>query len=58
MDPTRKTASIVGWLFIVTFVAGIPPALFLYTPILDDARYIVGGGADNRVALRSSARGA
>jgi hypothetical protein len=51
MDPTRKTASIVGWLFIVTFVVSIPAALFLYTPILDDARYIAGAGADNRVAL-------
>jgi hypothetical protein len=36
---------------IITFVAGIPPALLLYTPVLDDARYIVGAGADNRVAL-------
>jgi hypothetical protein len=50
MDP-RKTALVVGWLFIITFVASIPPALFLYTPILDDARYILGAGADNRIAL-------
>jgi hypothetical protein len=51
LESTRKTAWIVGWLFIVTFVASIPAALFLYTPILDDARYIAGAGADNRVAL-------
>ncbi len=41
----------MGWLFIVTFVTSIPAALFLYTPILDDARYIAGAGADNRIAL-------
>ena len=48
---TRKIARITGWLFIVTFVAGIPPALALYLPVLDDARYVLGGGADTRIAL-------
>ena len=48
---TRKTARIAGWLFIVTFVAGIPPALFLYTRVLDNARYVLGAGADTRIAL-------
>lgn len=48
---TRKTARIAGWLFIVTFIAGIPPALSLYLPVLDDARYVLGGGADTRIAL-------
>ena len=48
---TRKTAWIAGWLFIVTFVAGIPPALSLYLPVLDDPRYVLGGGADTRIAL-------
>ena len=48
---TRKTAQLVGWLFIITFVAGIPPALSLYLPVLDDARYIVGAGADTRIAF-------
>src|SRR5688572_17240427 len=48
---TRKTARLVGWLFIITFVAGIPPALSLYLPVLDDARYIVGAGADTRIAF-------
>jgi hypothetical protein len=51
MDPTRRTAAVTGWLFIITFVAGIPPALLLYTPILDDARYILGAGVDSRIAL-------
>ena len=47
----RKAVRIAGWLFIVTFVAGIPPALVLYTPVLDHAGYVLGGGADARVAL-------
>jgi hypothetical protein len=51
VDPTRRTALIVGWLFIITFVVSIPAALLLYTPVLDNARYIVGAGADNRIAL-------
>ncbi|MDP9341582.1 MAG: DUF4386 domain-containing protein [Actinomycetota bacterium] len=38
-------------LFIITFVTSIPAALVLYTPVLDHARYIVGAGADNRIAL-------
>jgi hypothetical protein len=42
---------VAGVLFIITFVVSIPAALFLYTPILDHARYIVGGGSDNRIAL-------
>jgi hypothetical protein len=51
MDSDRKAARLVGWLFIITFVAGIPPALSLYLPVLDDARYIVGAGADTRIAF-------
>jgi hypothetical protein len=51
VNPLRRTAFVAGLLFLVTFVAGIPPALLLYTPVLDDARYIVGAGADNRIAL-------
>jgi hypothetical protein len=51
MDPTRKIARLAGWLFIITFVVSIPPALFLYTPLLDHVHYIVGAGADNRIAL-------
>src|SRR5919202_2352707 len=51
MDPTRKTARIAGVLFILTFVTSTPAALWLYTPVLDDASYILGAGADARVAL-------
>jgi hypothetical protein len=51
MDSDRKAARITGWLFIVTFVASIPAALWLYLPVLDDARYVLGGGADTKIAL-------
>ena len=36
---------------MITFLAAIPPVLFFYTPVLDDANYIVGAGADARVSL-------
>jgi hypothetical protein len=39
-------------LFVITFIASIPPVLFLYGPLLNDPRYILGGGAaDNGLAL-------
>jgi len=37
-------------LFLITFATSIPPFVYHYVPVLDDPRYIVGGGgADNRV---------
>jgi Domain of unknown function (DUF4386) len=51
MDTTRKTARLAGVLFIITFLTSIPAALVLYTPVLDHANYILGAGADTRVAL-------
>src|ERR1700735_132871 len=50
MSPTRKTALIAGVLFLITFITSIPAALLLYSPVLDHANYIVGTGADTRVA--------
>ena len=50
MDP-QKTAKIAGWLFIVTFVASIPAFFICYKPLLDHPNYIVGAGADGRIAL-------
>ena len=37
-------------LFLITFITSIP-AYFFYVPVLDDPRYIVGGGADTSVAF-------
>jgi hypothetical protein len=51
MDRTRRIAFVTGALFIITFVTSIPAALVLYTPVLDNANYIVGAGADTGVAL-------
>jgi hypothetical protein len=43
----QKIARVTGVLFVITFIASIPPVLFLYGPVLDDPRYILGGGADD-----------
>jgi hypothetical protein len=51
MDRTRRIAFVTGVLFIVTFLTSIPAALFLYLPVLDDANFIVGAGAEGGVAL-------
>jgi hypothetical protein len=51
MNP-QKIARVTGVLFVITYIASIPPVLFLYGPLLDDPRYIVGGGAaDNGASL-------
>ena len=52
-QPTREQqqrARIFGVLFALTFVTSIA-ALLLYDPVLNDADYILGGGADTRVQL-------
>jgi hypothetical protein len=47
----NRTARIAGALYLVTFVAGIPPALFLLDPVLSDPDYVLGSGADTQVLL-------
>jgi hypothetical protein len=48
----QEIARVTGVLFLITFITSIPPVLFLYGPLLDDPRYIVGGGgADNGASL-------
>jgi hypothetical protein len=47
----RKIALVTGVLFVITFFTSIPPFVFLYVPVVDDPRYIVGAGADTSVAL-------
>jgi len=51
MTSTRRTATIAGWLFIVTIVASIPAAFVFYGPVLNDATYILGAGADIKVRM-------
>jgi hypothetical protein len=51
VDSYRSTARWTGIWFILTFVASIPAALYLYTPVLDHSDYILGDGADTRIAF-------
>ena len=46
MDVTRKTAFLVGLLFLITYLTSIPAKVALYPPILDHADYIAGAGGD------------
>jgi hypothetical protein len=46
----QRRARIFGVLFALTFVTSIA-ALILYDPVLNDADYILGNGADTRVQL-------
>jgi hypothetical protein len=50
MASDQRTARVVGWLFIGTFVFSIPGFL-LYGPVLDHAGYVLGGGHDRQIAL-------
>ena len=43
----QRTARIFGALFALTFITSIA-ALILYDPVLNNADYIVGNGADTR----------
>ena len=51
MNPLRRTAFLAGLFFVITFVASIPAALALYTVVLDHPNYILGAGADGRIAF-------
>lgn len=44
-DPMRRTALVAGVLYLITFIAGIPPAAFLLGPVLDDPNFIISAGA-------------
>lgn len=46
----RRIALIAGVFFAITFLASIP-ALLLYEPLLKHSGYVLGAGADTRVAL-------
>ncbi|GAA0584765.1 DUF4386 domain-containing protein [Kribbella sandramycini] len=43
---TRRTATITGWLMIVTFVSSIPAFFFFYAPVREHPAYITGAGPD------------
>ncbi|GIG58995.1 hypothetical protein Lfu02_33670 [Longispora fulva] len=50
MSSLRRSALVVGVLFLVTEIAAIA-GLVLYQPVLKDANYVLGAGADTRVLL-------
>ena len=50
MNPQR-IARVAGVLFLITYITSIPAAFFLYPPVLDNPKYIVGAGADTSVRL-------
>jgi hypothetical protein len=56
VDSIRRTALVAGVLFLITYLTAIPAAFLLYAPVLNDANYIVGAGADTRVALARCSR--
>jgi hypothetical protein len=47
-DQLRRTATIVGWLFIVTYVTSITAKVALYPPLFE-GDYVTGPGQDTRV---------
>jgi Domain of unknown function (DUF4386) len=47
-DQLRRTATIVGWLFVITYVTSIAAKIALYPPLFDGS-YITGPGEDTRV---------
>lgn len=50
MSSERRTALIAGVLFLLTFVTSIV-GLALYDSVLNNARFILGGGDDTKIAL-------
>ncbi len=47
-DPIRRAATIVGWLFVVTYVTSIAAKIGFYPPLFD-GNYVTGPGQDTRV---------
>jgi hypothetical protein len=45
----RHIATAAGVMYLITIVASIPAQLVLYVPVLSDARYVLGAGADTQV---------
>ena len=48
MTALRRTALVAGVLYLVTFIAGIPPS-FLYGPVLSDPNAVLSAGNDGQI---------
>jgi len=49
MDSMRRTALVVGVLFVITYITSIAAKFAFYPPFLENADYITGTGEDTRV---------
>lgn len=49
MDSLRKTALVVGVLFVITYLTSIAAKFAFYPPLFERADYVLGAGADTRV---------
>ncbi len=49
MSPLRRTALLVGVLFVITYVTSIAAKFGFYPPLFDQAGYLTGSGADTRL---------
>ena len=45
----RRVAAVAGVMYLVTIVASVPAQYVSYAPVLTNARYVLGAGADTRV---------
>lgn len=50
-DWTRKYSRAAGIFYLITFAASMPAVFYFLAPILTDPNYILGAGADTRVAI-------
>ena len=50
-DSLRRTALVVGVLFVITYVTSIAAKFVFYAPVLDDPGFIVGGGGADSTVL-------
>jgi hypothetical protein len=48
-DFLRRTALVVGVLFVITYITSISAKVAFYLPLFEQAEYVVGPGADTRV---------
>ncbi|MGH8939506.1 MAG: DUF4386 domain-containing protein, partial [Actinomycetes bacterium] len=49
MGSLRKTALVVGVLFVITYITSIAAKFGFYPPLFQSPEYVVGGGQDTRV---------
>ena len=56
MTSLRKTALVVGVLFVITYITSITAKVAFYPPMFDNPDYILSGAADTRCCGEPSSR--